>query len=102
MGDTFYHVMSDYYKADHKKHESPTRRLMEMKESCWKHKTHFKDTLRRNQDYSLTYCTSPDKAYVIEPHGGELNYDEAYKKPNEFFKKVMSQDITEHKVRKSK
>jgi hypothetical protein len=50
----------------------------------------------------LTYCTSPDKAYVIEPHGGELNYDEAYKKPNEFFKKVMSQDITEHKVRKSK
>jgi hypothetical protein len=75
---------------------------MEMKESCWKHKTHFKDTLRRNQDYSLTYCTSPDKAYVIEPHGGELNYDEAYKKPNEFFKKVMSQDITEHKVRKSK
>merc|ERR1719326_515001 len=75
---------------------------MQMKESTWKHKSHFQNTLRRTQDYSLTYCTSPDKAYVIEPHGGELNYDEAYKKPNQFYQKVMEQDITEHKVRKSK
>jgi hypothetical protein len=53
-----------------------------MKDATWKHKGHFEKKLRRTQDYSLTYCTSPDKAYVIEPHGGELNYDEAYKKPN--------------------
>ena len=67
-----------------KKHESPTRRLMQMKESTWKHKSHFQGTLRRTQDYSLTYCTSPDKAYIIEPHEGELNYDLAYKNPAKF------------------
>ena len=81
--------MGDFYHNDVKKHDSPTRRLMDMKEATWKHKSHFQNTLRRTQDYSLTYCTSPDKAYVIEPHGGELNYDEAYKKPNAFYKKVM-------------
>jgi hypothetical protein len=100
--DDFYATMGNFYHSDLKKHTSPTRRLMQMKESTWKHKQHFQDTLRRTQDYSLTYCTSPDKAYVIEPQGGELNYDEAYEKPNAFYKKVMEQDIMEHKVRGSK
>ena len=60
-----------------------------MKETTFKHKEHFRDTLWRTHDYSLTYCTSPDKAYVIEPHGGELDYDEACKKPNAFHKKAL-------------
>lgn len=73
-----------------------------MKDATWKHKGHFQKKLRPTQDYSLTYCTSPDKAYVIEPHDGEINYDEAYKKPNQFIQKVMNQDVTQHKVRTSK
>lgn len=36
-------------------------------------------------DYSLTYCTSPGKSYVIEPQGGELNYNLAQKNPLKFY-----------------
>ena len=31
--------------------------------------------MKSKKDYQLVYCTSPDKAYVIEPHGGEINYE---------------------------
>jgi hypothetical protein len=91
VDNTFYdEVLGDFYKSDHKKHASPTQRLIDMKDATWKHKGHFQKKLRPTQDYSLTYCTSPDKAYVIEPHDGEINYDEAYKKPNQFIQKVMN------------
>ena len=99
--DGFYDVMGDFYTSKMKRHDSPTRRLMQMKDSCWKHKEKFSKDRVRTQDYSLTYCTSPDKAYVIEPHGGEINYDLAYKKPNKFYDNVMKQDVTQHKVRMS-
>jgi hypothetical protein len=75
---------------------------MDMKESCFKHKGHLQDTLRRTKDYSLTYCTSPEKAYVIEPHEGELDYDLAYTNPTKFLDDFVEQDITKHKVRENK
>lgn len=100
--DNFYAVMGDFYKSNFKKHDSPTRRLMQMKESTWNHKGHFHNKLRKTQDYSLSYQIGPDKAYVVEPHGGEINYDLAQKNPLKFYDKVMNQDITQHKVRKSK
>lgn len=100
--DGFYDVMGDFYTSGMKRHDSPTRRLMQMKDSCWKHKEKFsKDRVRTDGAYSLTYCTSPDKAYVIEPHGGEINYNLAYSRPNKFYDNVMKQDVTQHKVRMS-
>lgn len=60
------------------------------------------DNLRRTQKYGITYISSPTKSYVIEPKGGEINYDLAKKDPLKFYDKVMQQDITEHKVRRSK
>jgi hypothetical protein len=39
---------------------------------------------------------------VIEPKGGEINYDLAYKNPVKFYDMVMKQEITQHKVQKSK
>ena len=99
---SFYEVMGEFYKSDFKKHASPTRRLMNMKESTWKHKQHMYDNLQKNKNYSLTYCISPDKAYIVEPHGGEIDYDQADKNLEKFYDKVMNQDITQHKVRESK
>ena len=34
-----------------------------------------------NDSYKIHYTASPDKSYVIEPKGGELDYDLAYKNP---------------------
>lgn len=39
---------------------------------------------------------------MVEPHGGEINYDLAEKNKEKFYEKVMNQDITQHKVRVSK
>lgn len=39
---------------------------------------------------------------MIQPKEGEINYDLAHKNPLKFYDKVMQQDITEHKVQKSK
>ncbi len=49
----------------------------------------------------MHYTCSPDKSYVIEPRGGELDYDLAYKNPLKFYDQVMSQDIIQHKVRRA-
>jgi hypothetical protein len=50
----------------------------------------------------LHYTTSPGKTYVIEPAGGELDYDLVYKSPLKFYDQVMTQQITQHKVTDSK
>lgn len=46
--------------------------------------------IQRDQDYSLTYCSSPGKSYIIEPHGGALNYDIAEKNPLKFYDQVFN------------
>jgi hypothetical protein len=53
-------------------------------------------------EYSLVYTTGPEKSYVIEPHGGELNYKIAEKNPLKFYEQVFTQDITKHTVGKDK
>jgi hypothetical protein len=35
--------------------------------------------------YKLTYSTSPGKSYVVEPHGGELNYALVDRNPEKFY-----------------
>lgn len=101
LNDNFYEVMEQVVsKPD--KHDSPTRRLRDMKDSTVEKKQHLQGTLRRTQDYQLTYCPSPDRAYVIEPAGGELDYDLAYKNPLKFIDSVLAQDIRKHTVRQNK
>jgi hypothetical protein len=39
---------------------------------------------------------------VIEPAGGELDYDLAYKNPLKFIDSVLAQDIRKHTVRQNK
>ena len=59
------------------KHESPNRRLIQQKNATVKHKKKFKGSVDRAK-YSLMYNPTPEKSYIIEPHGGEIQYDLAY------------------------
>ena len=99
-GDDFYDVMNEYYGRgeDDEKHASPTKRLISLKNSTSDHKKVMAKNIQRGE-YSLTYCSSPGKSYVIEPHGGELNYKLAEKNPLKFYEQVFNQDITKHKLK---
>ena len=48
-----------------KKHKSPTKRLISLKNSTWDHKKRVSTQVHKG-DYSQTYCISPGKSYVIE------------------------------------
>lgn len=90
--DEFYN-----YTAE-KKHASPTRRLIQHKNSAADHKLRIHTNINKG-DYSQTYCISPGKTYVIEAHGGELNYDLADKSPNRFYNTVLKQDVKKYQVK---
>lgn len=81
-----YQIIDKYYGKgpDDKKHASPTKRLISLKNTTADHKKVMKDNFKR-EEYSLTYCSSPGKSYIIEPHGGELNYALAEKNPLKFY-----------------
>jgi hypothetical protein len=74
---------------------------MKMKDSTWEHKKVMAENINRGE-YSLTYCSSPGKSYIIEPHNGELDYDLAKRNPNKFYDQVFRQQITKHKIGKDK
>ena len=82
-----------------RRHTSPTKRLISLKNSTVEHKKLLKDTVHLSQNYALTYCSSPGRSYIIEPHGGELNYKLAEKNLNKFFDHVFNQEITQHKLK---
>jgi hypothetical protein len=63
-----------------RKHKSPTKRLINHKNSTWDHKKRISTGIAQGQ-YSQIYCISPGKTYVIEPEGGELPYELAEKSP---------------------
>ncbi len=92
----FYEVMEQYYwkGPNDERHTSPTKRLISLKNSTVEHKKLMKDTVHLSQNYALTYCSSPGRSYIIEPHGGELNYKLAEKNLNKFFDHVFNQEIT--------
>ena len=99
--DEFYKVMGDFYTVV-PRHVSPTKRLRDMKDSTFVHKKMLRDTLKREKDYGMTYCPTPDKAYVIEPHKGQIDYDLAERNPLKFVDQVIKEDITKHKLAKNK
>ena len=110
----FYWVMNDYIREycgsrtgvappSLRKHSSPTKRLISMKNSAFSHKKvmHDNGLPRDSLNYQLTYCSSPGKSYKVEPHGGELNYKLVDRNPEKFYHQVFNQDITQHKVKET-
>ena len=98
-GESFYKSMHDYYYNDEiiSSHDSPTKRLIQHKNTTFDHKSTMKDQIDSSNKYALVY-TSPEKSYVIQPHEGELNYTLAEKNPLKFYDQVFTQDITKHTV----
>jgi hypothetical protein len=48
----------------------------------------MKDNIDKGE-YAFTYTPGPGKSYVIEPHGGGINYNLAKKDPNKFYDQVF-------------
>mgnify|MGYP006893275817 CR=1 FL=1 len=75
-------ILDGYYMpGPERKHKSPTRRLINHKDSTWAHKQKIRDSGLQKGEYSQTYCISPGKSYVIEAQGGELPYELAQSNP---------------------
>ena len=85
--------MGEFYSEQMKRHASPTKRLIAQKNSTWEHKEAMKYC--HTQKYGLHYTAAPGKSYVIEPEGGELDYDLARTNPLGFYDQVMTQNVTE-------
>jgi hypothetical protein len=74
-------VLDGYYQpGPERKHKSPTRRLIQQKDSITQHKTKIRNELQRGE-YSQIYSVAPGSTYVIEAQGGELPYEIAEKNP---------------------
>lgn len=82
------------------KHDSPTKRLISMKNTAFEHKKVISNNVQKGE-YSITYITSPGKSAVIEPHDGEINYKLVDKNPSKFYNDVFNADVTKHKVVKA-
>jgi hypothetical protein len=54
-----------YLPGPERKHRSPTKRLINHKNSTVDHKTRIQSKIAKGV-YSQTYCISPGKSYVIE------------------------------------
>lgn len=90
--DKFYEIMGEFYEHNLRKHASPTKRLIQQKDAAWNHKAFLQQKMGKvsTETYSLTYVASPKKTYVIQPQGGEINYDMAFKNPLKFYDNVMN------------
>ena len=92
-------ILDGYYMpGPERKHKSPTRRLINHKNSTTEHKKKIYSGIAKGE-YSQTYCISPGKTYVIEAQGGELPYELAAKRPADFYSTVLHQDIKKYKVK---
>jgi len=103
-GEDFYQTYQEMYGkgAGDEKHESPTKRLVNLKDTTVEHKAVMdKKGARYGESYKLTYCANPTKSYVVEP-GKEINYKLAETNPEKFYQKVFDQEITKHKVAEDK
>lgn len=82
--------MDQFYGSSMQRHVSPTKRLIEQKQSTSKHKKLVELNNKKTQDYSLHYTASPGKSYLIEPMGGEINYKVARRNPLKFYDQVIN------------
>ena len=98
MGDVDSMLDGFYMPGPERKHRSPTKRLIQHKDSTWSHKARIQTGIRKGE-YSQTYCISPGKSYVIEAQGGELDYELAASSPQKFYSTVLHQDIKKYRVK---
>lgn len=98
--NNFYAIMSEMYGKGEcdEKHESPTKRLVEQKNTAFENKKIIHDNVTP-AEYSIQYTAAPGKSYVVEPHGGELDYQKIYKDPLGFYDQYFNQEITKIKVK---
>ncbi|CDW79378.1 UNKNOWN [Stylonychia lemnae] len=97
----FYQGVSDFYREGSESHNSPTRRLIDHKNTKVDHQQSIKerDDLRlSNQKQQFTYTTSPNKTYIVEPHGESVSYSMVKKDPTKFYERFLNQDVTQHKI----
>ena len=83
VGNTVDLLDNYYVPGPERKHKSPTRRLINHKNSVTQHKQRIQDNLRYSGQigaYSQTYCIAPGQTYVIEAPE-ELPYEIADKQP---------------------
>ena len=100
-GEAFYQAIDNFYgETGNETHTSPTKRLIKHKNTTFEHKKTMKSDINKG-DYSLVYTTA-DKSYVVEPHGGQLNYNLAQKNPLKFYDQVFNQEVTKHTIGKDK
>jgi hypothetical protein len=87
----FYAVMDEIKRGDkNKRHASPTRRLINQKNSAWEHKKLLLENTAPSQTgYELHYTTEPGRSYLVQPEGGQLDYSRARKDPIGFYELVM-------------
>ena len=119
-----------YWKKEHRgkwaeKGESPTKRLIEMKDSHWNHASGFKEK-KKDEKYHLNYVISPKKSYVVEPSQGKIDYDsirlkleeteketkksetkrkkeeELRKKKEELMEEICKQEVTKYRIMNSR
>lgn len=95
--NSFYVACADYYKDGSQKHNSPTKRLINQKNTTFEHKAVLNTNVQTG-NYNQFY-SSPGKSYIIEPHKGEINYKLAKKDINKFYEKVFNEEVTQHKVK---
>lgn len=79
------------------KHDSPTKRLIQHKNTAFQHKKVLNNNVQK-EEYSITYITSPGKSAVIAPHDGEINYGLVDKNPTKFYNEVFNANVTKHDV----
>jgi len=92
-------ILDGYFvPGPERRHKSPTKRLINHKNSAWEHKKRIYDGIEKGE-YSQTYCISPGKSYVIEAQGGELPYEMAEKSPAKFYSQVLHQDIKKYSIK---
>lgn len=96
---TGHDIVDEFYSPGReRKHKSPTKRLINLKNSTWDHKKRIQSNVAKGE-YSQTYCISPGKTYVIEAQGGELPYELAEKSPQRFYNQVLNQDVLKYSVK---
>jgi hypothetical protein len=64
-----YKDMENFYKKPGK-HDSPTRRLRQQKDTCWEHKEFLSQQPEFWEDsgnYGQTYVVGTSKTYVVQP-----------------------------------
>jgi hypothetical protein len=79
--NVFYKILFEYdYKgAGTDKHESPTKRLIQQKNTITSHKRRMSAGNNlldsTHQPYTISYHTGTKNSYIVEPKNGSANYD---------------------------